>query len=56
MRIMPNQLENRLKDVQQSIVMIDKRIAKHEHTIIELQNFKQELIQEQERLLKEAHV
>ena len=53
---MPNQLENRLRDVQQSIQMIDKRISKHEHTIIELKQFRNDLIQEQERLLKEARV
>ena len=53
---MPNQLENRLRDVQQSIQLIDRRISKHEHTITELKQFRNELIQEQERLLKEARI
>ena len=53
---MPNQLENRLRDIQQSIQMIDKRINKHEHTITQLKQFRNELIQEQERLLKEARI
>ena len=56
MRIMPNQLENMLREVQQTILMNDKRITKLDERKTELLNFRQELVAEQERLLKEKRI
>ena len=53
---MPNQLENMLREVQQSILMIDKRIHSLDERKTEVLNFRQELGQEQERLLKEKRI
>lgn len=53
---MPNQLENMLKEIQQSITMIDKRISIIDERKQDLLNFRAELVAEQEKLLKEARV
>ena len=53
---MPNQLENMLREVQRSIMMVDKRIYELETRKQELNQFRAELVAEQERLLKEKRL
>ena len=53
---MPNQLENMLREFQQSILKNHKRIHSLDERKTELLNFRQELVAEQERLLKEKRI
>lgn len=53
---MPNQLENMLREVSQSILIIDKLIQSLDEKKQELTQFRAELVAEQERLLKEKRI